>query len=105
MIDEAITVFLAGTGTLTAATSNMLVYLVRQPELKAKLIKEVEKVTSKYKDSKDFLQNYDMETADEFEYLRQCFYESMRIEPPVGVTSTNSFSQDVTINGIKIRAG
>eukprot|EP00352_Strombidinopsis_acuminata_P002451 CAMPEP_0176398312 /NCGR_PEP_ID=MMETSP0126-20121128/45835_1 /TAXON_ID=141414 ORGANISM="Strombidinopsis acuminatum, Strain SPMC142" /NCGR_SAMPLE_ID=MMETSP0126 /ASSEMBLY_ACC=CAM_ASM_000229 /LENGTH=88 /DNA_ID=CAMNT_0017773169 /DNA_START=1086 /DNA_END=1349 /DNA_ORIENTATION=+ len=46
-----------------------------------------------------------METADEFEYLRQCFYESMRIDPPVTISSSNYFNQDVTIDGVKIRAG
>jgi len=51
IIDEAITFFFAGMATLRISTTNMLVYLVRQPELKAKLILEVEKVTSKYKSS------------------------------------------------------
>eukprot|EP00352_Strombidinopsis_acuminata_P005258 CAMPEP_0176371530 /NCGR_PEP_ID=MMETSP0126-20121128/24762_1 /TAXON_ID=141414 ORGANISM="Strombidinopsis acuminatum, Strain SPMC142" /NCGR_SAMPLE_ID=MMETSP0126 /ASSEMBLY_ACC=CAM_ASM_000229 /LENGTH=90 /DNA_ID=CAMNT_0017731023 /DNA_START=217 /DNA_END=489 /DNA_ORIENTATION=+ len=82
----------------------MLVYLNRQPKLKAKLHDEVEKITSKFKDSKDFIENYDMETADEFEYLRHCFYESMRIEPPVSISSSNCFNQDVTIDGVKIKS-
>lgn len=42
IIDEAITFFLAGMVSLKSATTNMLVYLVRQPNLKAKLIAEVD---------------------------------------------------------------
>jgi len=46
-----------------------------------------------------------METADDFDYLRLCFYESMRIEPPSPFTTSNCFDKDVTIDGITIKAG
>lgn len=46
-----------------------------------------------------------MEAADEFEYLRYCFYEAMRIEAPGPMTSSNCFSEDVTVNGVTIKAG
>lgn len=105
IIDEAVTFFFAGMVTLKVATCNMLIHLVRLPELKAKLIAEVDQITSKYKDSKDFVEKYDMETADEFEYLRHCFYESMRIEAPTMFTTSNCFNEDVTIDGITIKAG
>lgn len=70
-----------------------------------KLVNEVDQVLGKYEDSKDVLEKYDIETSDEFEYLRQCFYESMRLESPAPVTSTNCFNKDVTIDGVNIPAG
>mmetsp|Transcript_16723 Transcript_16723/g.23024 ORF Transcript_16723/g.23024 Transcript_16723/m.23024 type:complete len:106 (+) Transcript_16723:945-1262(+) len=97
--------FFAGMVTIKVSTCNMLVHLVRSPDLKAKLIAEVDQVTSKYASSKEFTENYDMETADDFEYLRRCFYESMRIEAPTMVTTSNCFNDDVTINGVTIKSG
>lgn len=46
-----------------------------------------------------------MDQSENFEYLRYCFYESMRIEAPIPVTTSNMYTRDVTIGGIKIKAG
>lgn len=42
--------------------------------------------------------------AEEFELTRNYFYESLRIEPPVPVTSTNTMSEDCKIGNVKFRA-
>jgi len=42
IIDEAMTFFFAGMVTLKSSTTNMLVYLTRQPELMKKLVSEID---------------------------------------------------------------
>ena len=44
------------------------------------------------------------ELAEEFDYLRQCFWESLRIEPPVANTFMQSFTRDVQIRGVTINS-
>lgn len=100
------TLFLAGTAATKIAIVNMLVHLVRNPELKAKLLAEVDEVTNTFKDSRDLQEKYELEVADEFEFLRQCFNESLRIEPPGLITNTSYFNSDVTLdNNVHIKAG
>jgi len=31
----------------------------------------------------DFYKDYTMDEADNFDFVRLCFYESLRIEPPI----------------------
>jgi cytochrome P450 len=45
----------------------------------------------------NLLNGLDYETVMEFQYLFQCYYESLRIEPPIAQSSLQTFSQDVTI--------
>jgi len=49
---------------------------------------------------------FDLELAEEFNFTKQCFYESLRIEAPIPLTSTNMFNVDVQMsNGMTIRKG
>jgi len=40
----------------------------------------------------DIEREFTLDVAEEFELTRQYYYESLRIEPPVPVTSTNTMS-------------
>lgn len=46
IVSEALLFFSAGMNTIKNATTNMLIYLIRHPELKTKLIAEVDKITN-----------------------------------------------------------
>jgi cytochrome P450 len=43
--------------------------------------------------------------SDEFDYLRLCFFETMRFEPVVTQSLPSTFYEDVVINGKTISAG
>mmetsp|Transcript_114327 Transcript_114327/g.158735 ORF Transcript_114327/g.158735 Transcript_114327/m.158735 type:complete len:218 (+) Transcript_114327:989-1642(+) len=93
------TFFFAGMKTVLISTTNLIVYLTRNQQLKNRLIEENEKVFAKVNDvPKDF----DMEVAEEFDLTRKYFYESMRIEPPVPCTSINAQSQDCKLGGFNV---
>lgn len=79
-------------------------YLAKDPKVKQSLLDEIDKVFAALDASKNY-DDYDIETSENFEYLRYCFYESMRLEPPVPMSSSNMFSRDVNIGGINIKAG
>lgn len=41
----------------------------------------------------------------EDDYLKQCFNEVMRIDPPVHLSSSGMLTEDLLINGFKIKKG
>lgn len=55
-------------------------YLDINRDAKEKLLKEVIPPVEAVKD--DIVGGLEYETVMDFEYLHQCFYESLRIEPP-----------------------
>lgn len=101
IVTEMITFFFAGMKTGMAATTNLIIYLARDPALKKRLIDENEKIFSKLNNIEE---DFTLEVAEEFELTRQYYYESLRIEPPVPVTSTNAMSEDCNICGVNVRA-
>jgi len=103
IIDELATFFLAGMKTVQMTTANTLMYLSQHPELKTRLIDEIMPVMTDVKD--DILEKLTWGKVENFDFLIHCFYESLRIEPPVPVSSNQCFSEDVTINGFTFKAG
>jgi len=81
------TFFFAGMKTIMTSTTNLIVYMTRDEVLKNKLVEANDKVFSSITDIE---KEFTMEVSEEFEVSRQYFYESLRIEPPVPVTSTNT---------------
>lgn len=75
-------------------------YLNNYPDVARKLHAEIDKVLEPIKD--DPFEKLNLETSEQFEYLRNCFNESLRIETPVSMTFFQSFSQDVEIQGVKV---
>ncbi len=101
IIDEIFTFFFAGMKTVQISTTNLLYYITKHPEIKSKLLKEILPAVEEVKDN--ILNGLTFDRVMDFEYLQQCFYESLRIEPPVSVSSNQSFTSDVeiTINNNK----
>lgn len=81
MIDEIFTFFIAGMKTIQVSTTNMFYYLHKHPEIKQKLLDQIRPPVQKVAD--DIVNGLDYDTVMEFDYLKACWYESLRIEPPV----------------------
>ena len=68
------------------------------PSIKQKLLHEILPVVEKHKTN--LIEGVDYESVMEFEFLQKCFYETMRIEPPVPLSTAANMSKQVTINGV-----
>lgn len=101
IIDILITFFIAGAQTQQVATANMVYYLEMYPEHKKRLFDTIHPVCDKIK---DFQKELTMEVVEEFDFIRSCFNESMRLEPPAFVSIGGCFSKDVTIGGVNFKA-
>lgn len=88
--DEIVTFFFAGMKTIQVSTCNLIYYLTKHPEYKAKLLKEILPAVEKVKDN--VVEGLEYETVMDFEYLNMCYNESLRMEPP----AANSVMQTTT---------
>ena len=82
--DEIVTFFLAGMKTIQVSSTNLIYYLHKHPEVKAKLLKEILPPVEAVKGN--IIEGLEYDTVMDFEYLHHCYYESLRIEPPASVS-------------------
>jgi cytochrome P450 len=111
VIDECMTFFFAGSQTMSMATTNMLVYMIREPSYFDKVRIEIDRViVSPYLEANPGCK-LDMKKALQYDnifdlaYYTDCFQESLRIEPPVTYTSTIMLSETTKIGDYMIRRG
>lgn len=65
--DEIVTFFVAGFKTIQISTTNLIFYLHKHPEFKAKLLKEVLPEVEAAKD--DIVEKLEYDTVMDFEYM------------------------------------
>jgi cytochrome P450 len=93
--DEMFSFFLAGMKTIQLTTVNLCYYVTKHKEVRDKLLAEVIPPLENCADN--ILDGFDYETAMDFEYLSQVFYETMRIEPPVAMANGQYSTEDIVI--------
>lgn len=98
-IDEILTFFFAGQKTIGVSTANLIMYLA-QPKYHAyrdKLNEEVETILAPLESSTSLVDDYTYDMAEEFEFMKMAYNESLRIEPSVEVTLASTFTADVVL--------
>jgi len=108
IIDEIITFFLAGMKTIQISTTNLIYHLTKHTEIRERLLKEVLPSVEAAKDN--IVDNLEYDTVMDFEYLQQCYYEALRMEPPTAQSILQSFTADIDVNigggkSVLIKAG
>ncbi len=94
-MDELFAFFLAGFKTIQISTTNLIYYITKHPEIKAILMDEILPPVEKVKEN--ILEGLNYDTVMEFEYLQNCYNESLRIEPPASVSILSTTIQDTVI--------
>jgi cytochrome P450 len=98
MKDELIVLFFAGMDTIKTSIVNTICFLVQNPTFKAKFMAEIIPILDAASD--DFVVKLNTEATDEFEYVRRCWFESMRLQPPATNSSFSYLAKDVRIKGV-----
>ena len=52
----------------------------------------------------DIMGKLTLEHSEKLSYLRECYFEALRIEAPVVYSNPSCFYQDVTIQGVTYKA-
>ena len=76
-IDELIIFFLAGNETVKTSSTNTICYLAMHDDIKTKFMAEISGVLDRCADNFDELLTQD--DVEGFSYVRNCWYESMRL--------------------------
>jgi len=103
IIDEFIGMFMAGMKTSQVTLTNLIQYLCLNPTVKTRLLAEITPVLHEIKH--DIRNNLEWEKIKDFEFTRNCFYETLRIAPPAPMSGTLCFLKDTTIQNITFKAG
>lgn len=78
--DEIFSFFLAGMGTIQVTTTNLIYFITKFSESKEKLMREIRPPVDQVKEGVKEGLTYD--TVMDFEYLHECFYETLRLDGP-----------------------
>ncbi|CDW76725.1 cytochrome p450 [Stylonychia lemnae] len=104
IIDECLTFFNAGAQTTAVTLANFLSYIAQNSDQEQKMRNELQSHLKNFGgDSKALSTEINMEKVDDLLYLKYCFYESMRIEPPVVISSSCQVNKDLNIQGVTIK--
>ncbi|CDW80479.1 cytochrome p450 [Stylonychia lemnae] len=104
IIDECITFFIAGSQTIAVAISNFLSYMAQSQEHENQIRMEFGKLLQNYgMDIQKLAQELDLRKIEEFEYLKCCYNETLRIEPPLIISSSVQLTEDQQIAGVNIK--
>lgn len=85
--DELTILFLAGNETIKISSTNTVCQLVRHPEVKSKFLQQVSPVIMKAADN--LVDGLTIDDVERFDYVRWCWYEAMRLEPPAPRSMSN----------------
>ena len=106
IIDETLTFFAAGSTTTAAVVANLIQYLGMLPKDEQKLREEMkDKFKNWGKSNEELGQEINLESGEELNFLKMCFNESLRLEPPVPFSSTVTITEDQQLGDIKVKAG
>lgn len=93
--------FFAGSKTVQTATSNLIVTMTHEPEIYADLRKEIDDYMTGVSD--DIMEKMTLETVEDLELVKMCYQETMRLDPPAGMSKVNSMTKDICIDGVNMR--
>lgn len=88
---QILTFLFAGHDSTAAAMSSLVVFLIANPDVEAKLVAEIENVVGSAELAAGHL--------SELTYLEWCLKETMRLLPPAGNIQRMSFQNDIMLGG------
>ncbi|CDW86732.1 cytochrome p450 [Stylonychia lemnae] len=104
IIDECLTFLAAGAQTTAVSITNFLCYMAQNSDKQQKMRDELKGQLKNFGgDPNDLSKELEMDKVEDLIYLKYCFYESMRIEPPVVMSSSCQVNEDMNIQGVKIK--
>ena len=103
MIDECLAFMQAGTATTTMLMYNTLYYLTINPKILDTARNEIKGLLNGIDTEENWKKVLSYDELDKLKYSGMCLNESLRIEPPVTVTSAIRLTETLEIGGYTIR--
>lgn len=103
-MDDLMIMFLAGNETIKVSSTNLTCYLTQNPGIKAKVLAEVGPTIENLAKKDNLVNGLTTDCVEDFSYLRNCWYEAMRLEPPTPVSINGVFIRPTVIGGVTFDA-
>ncbi|CDW71064.1 cytochrome p450 [Stylonychia lemnae] len=104
IINECLTFFSAAAQTTAVSITNFLCYMAQNQQQEEKLRNELNTVLKNFgKENEKLVKELNMEIIEDFNYLKYCFYEAIRIEPPIALSSSCQVNEDMEMSGVTIK--
>jgi cytochrome P450 len=103
IIDDIIVMFMAGSNTVQGTTTNFLCHYASNEKLRKDFHAEVDPCMAEVKD--DMLNKFTYEMADDMTYVKNAYYEVMRINTPFGTGNAATVSRDTIMNKVSLKKG
>ncbi|CDW85104.1 cytochrome p450 [Stylonychia lemnae] len=104
IIDECLGLLAAGSQTVAVSITNFLCFISLNKGSELKLKQELCSNLKNFGgDLKALTSELSMEKVEDLEYFKNCYYETLRLENPIPVSSSCSLNEDQEINGLKIQ--
>lgn len=94
--------FIAGNETVKVSSANTTCFLAANPDKLAKFMAEISPILESC--DGDYANKLTIEAVEDFTYVRHCWNESMRLQPPTPHTSINLFARDTVVKGVEFRS-
>ena len=94
ILNEMLTFIHRPMKTVQCTLANFIMYMETNPSVKAKLLAEILPVMATVSD--DIVEKFTYEMAFDFDYLQHCLFETLRIEPPIQLSLSECFTEQVT---------
>jgi cytochrome P450 len=111
IVNESMTFFLASALTQATTISNMIAYMIQNPAVEKKMRESLCTNFKSFEDKNASLEQLAEELTIESldltkdEYMKFCLYESLRMDPPIPLSTSFTLTEDLTIGGVNIKAG
>jgi cytochrome P450 len=108
IVNESLTFFLAGTLTQATTIANTICFMIQNSQVEHKIRDSLSANFNSFTDKSASLEDLANElTIDKLdlmqdEYLKYCIYESLRIDPPVPISTSFTVTEDIEIGGVKV---
>ena len=103
IVDDIIVMFIAGSKTVQATTTNLITQYMINEDLRTKLHKELDPLVEKVKG--DWVNDFTYEMTEDLVYTKYAYYETMRYDTPLAISSTSTVTQSCVIDGIPMEPG
>lgn len=95
--------FIAGSKTVQTTTTNLIATMAHEPEAFSRLRAEIDSFMGRVKD--DIMTKMNLEEVEELEFVKMCYQESLRRDPPLAVPQWGSMTKSVNIDGVLLNPG
>lgn len=103
LIEDMGVLFLAGSKTTQATTTNLIVTMLHEPEEFRRLRAKIDPFMESVKEN--IIEGMTIEDVDQLDFVKMAYQEALRRDCPAPLSMPSTMTRNVKINGVELSAG